>query len=103
MPKKAISVTLEDDNVLWLKARATALSGRGVSEILDQLVTAARNASPGGAVRSVAGTIDIASIDPDLEQADAYVSSMFEKSVGRVFAVKEPPSPSYGATRKKRG
>jgi hypothetical protein len=42
MPKKGISVTLQDDNLLWLKGRTVAVKGRSLSETLDDLVTAAR-------------------------------------------------------------
>ena len=59
MPKTAVSVTLETANLMWLKARSWCRGGlRSVSELLDQLVTAAR-ASGGGPVRSVVGTVDI--------------------------------------------
>jgi len=102
MPKKAVSVTLGDENVLWLKARAAARNGRGVSEILDELVTAARASAPAGAVRSVVGTIDIAADDPGLDGADAYVRTTFDRSVARPFAVREH-LPVSGGRRRKRG
>ncbi len=102
MSKKAISVTLDEVNVLWLKARVTARNGRGVSEILDELVTTARAGSPSGTTRSVVGTIDIASDDPGLERADAHVRVLFDRSVARPFVVRED-APAYGRKRKKRG
>src|SRR5205814_1071073 len=42
MAKQAISVTLDSDNLTWLKGRAGAAGLRSVSELLDQIVTAAR-------------------------------------------------------------
>ena len=89
MPKQAISVTLDVDNVTWLKGRAGATGNRNVSELLDQLVTAARQAGRVGPSRSVVGTIDIDPGDPGLEGADASVRALFEKSVGRPLAVRE--------------
>jgi hypothetical protein len=35
MTKQAISVTLEADNLMWLKGRASATGVRSVSELLD--------------------------------------------------------------------
>ena len=88
MSRKAISVTLETDNVTWLKGRAGAV-GESVSEMLDQIVTAARQGGLVGSARSVAGTIDIDSSDPLLERADRAVRSVFEASVGRPFIMRE--------------
>ena len=102
MAKQAISVTLEADNMTWLKGRAHAAGLRSVSELLDQLVTAARSSGQLGPSRSVAGTIDIAADDPWLEGADAAVRGMFEASLRRPLMVKEA-APVYGAADKKKG
>jgi hypothetical protein len=83
MPKQAISVTLDIDNLTWLKGRAGAAGLRSVSELMDQLVTAARQAGRVGPSRSVAGTIDIDASDPRLDGADAAVRALFETSIGR--------------------
>ena len=64
MAKQAISVTLEADNLTWLKGRAGAAGLRSVSELLDQLVTAARASGRVGPSRSVVGTIDLDASDP---------------------------------------
>ena len=77
MTRRAISVTLETDNVMWLKGRAGA-EGESVSELLDQLVTSARSGNRAGPGRSVIGTIDIDDSDPNLERADAAVRAAFE-------------------------
>jgi len=83
MPKRPISITLDTDNLTWLKGRAGAGGLRSVSELLDQLVTAARQAGRVGPSRSVVGTIDIDAADPLLEGADAAVRALFDASLGR--------------------
>jgi len=100
MSKQAISVTLDTDNVMWLKGRAGATGVRSVSELLDRLVTAARQSGDTGPSRSVVGTIDIDSSDPLLEKADEAVRYMFESSLGRPLVVKES-MPEYGAARRR--
>jgi hypothetical protein len=103
--KKAISVTLETDNLVWLKARAGATGLRSVSELIDQLVAQARTAGTSGPVRSVVGTIDIDGGDPSLEHADGAVRAMFDASLRRPMMVREV-SPPYGPTssrKKSRG
>jgi hypothetical protein len=107
MSKQAISVTLDADNVTWLKGRAGATGLRSVSELLDRLVTAARQSGDVGPSRSVVGTIDIDPGDPLLERADEAVRYVFESSLGRPLMVKEPMH-EYGAKpsrsmRKRRG
>jgi hypothetical protein len=101
MAKQAISVTLEADNLTWLKGRAGATGLRSVSELLDQLVTAARASGRVGPSRSVVGTIDLDASDPWLEKADEAVRTMFDTSLGRPLMVKES-SPVYGSGGKKR-
>lgn len=100
MGKQAISVTLEADNLMWLKGRAGAAGLRSVSELLDQLVTAAR-ASGHGPSRSVAGTIDIDAADPWLEGADEALLALFDASLGRPLMVKETV-PAYGSRGRKK-
>jgi hypothetical protein len=88
MARRAISITLEIDNVMWLKGRAGRV-GESVSEVVDQLVTAARQGAPAGQARSVAGTIDIDSTDPLLERADAALQAAFDASLGRPLVMRE--------------
>lgn len=97
MGKKAVSVTLEEANLLWLKGQAAARGSRSLSHLLDELVTDARE-SPGGrqAVRSVVGSIDIDEHDPALESADAYVRTRFEASTRRPLVVKETRGKARG-------
>jgi hypothetical protein len=101
MAKQAISVTLEADNLTWLKGRAGAAGVRSVSELLDQLVRAARASGQTGPSRSVVGTIDVDAGDPWLEGADDAMRSVFQASLGRPLAVKET-SPEYGTGGRKR-
>jgi len=78
MPKKAVSVTLDAANLLWLKGRTLARKGRSMSDTLDALVSDARESGPFSAdARSVVGTIDLPADDPDLAGADRYIRSLF--------------------------
>ncbi len=89
MSKRAISVTLQSDNLTWLKARAGAIGARSVSDLLDQLVAEARRATPGGSLRSVVGTIDIDASDPLLNGADDVLRTLVDASLKRPTLVKE--------------
>lgn len=99
MPKQAISLTLDADNLTWLKGRVGAAGVRSVSELLDQLVTAARTSGQAGPSRSVVGTIDIDPSDPMLEQADEMVRAMYDASLRRPMMVRET-SPEYRVERR---
>ena len=83
MPKKAVSLTLDEANVLWLKGRG--YGQRNLSAAVDDLITAARGGRLGTppAVRSVVGTIDIAADDPRLERADREMRDLFAASLSR--------------------
>jgi hypothetical protein len=102
MGKEAISVTLDADNITWLKGRATARGARSVSELLDQIVTAARTSGGSIGARSVVGTIDIDAGDPTLASADGAIRALFSASVRRPLAVKDERA-SYGVRRPKKG
>ena len=95
-------MTLSNDNLLWLRGRTRAAKARSLSETLDTLITEARGAGrvPESAVRSVAGTLDIAASDPNLESADGFIQDLFAASVGRPVMARERP-PVYG--RRTRG
>src|SRR5262245_17444563 len=106
MTKRAVTVTLDRDNVTWLKGRANAAGVRSVSELVDQLVTAARKSGRIGPARSVVGTIDIDPSDPLLERADEAVRYVFEESLGRPLMVKEAAATYHVArprSKKRRG
>lgn len=83
MSKRAVSLTLDEANLLWLKGRG---HGHGnLSAAVDDLITAARAGGVGvpSAVRSVVGTIDLPVDDPRLERADDVVRDLFAASLAR--------------------
>ena len=100
MGKRAVSVTLEAENITWLKARVGAAGLRSVSDLLDRLVTAARAKGSVGPTASVVGTIDIDASDPLLLGADDVVRGLVASSLGRPLRVKER-SPAHGAPKMK--
>ena len=102
--RKAVSVTLDADNLLWLRAQATATAKGSLSEVLDALVTEARAAGRPDArsIRSVVGTIDLPADDPNLEGADAFVRAHFDRSIKRPMLRKESRSTDQ-TSRKRRG
>lgn len=102
--RKAVSVTLKTDNLLWLRAQASATARGSLSEVLDQLVTDARTSgrTDERAIRTVRGTIDLPDDDPMLEQADALIRAQFDKSLRRPIVVKNVRA-RYTGPRKRRG
>ncbi len=98
---KAISITLSEDNILWLRGQAARSSKGSVSELLDRIVMDARKAgrTDADAIRSVAGTIDLPEDDPDLAGADAHIRALFAASARQPMLVRERPSPP----RRKKG
>ena len=90
--KKAISVTLKSENLLWLKAQAAARTGGNVSEIVDRLIRDARAASTTDrtAIRSIVGTINLPD-DESLAEAESSVRTMFDRSLSRPMLVRETP------------
>ena len=102
MPKKAISVTLDEQNLTWLRSRTLARKGKSVSDTLDGLVTEARLGTRAPVITSVVGTVDIAADDPNLDDADEYVRGVFDEAMARPIVVRER-RPAYGAKGKQRG
>jgi hypothetical protein len=96
MPKQPISVTLEEENVLWLRGRTVAGRRRSLSDALDRIVTAARTHGDAAEARSVVGTVDIAGADPALLHADAAVRAMFDAAVSPAG-----PRPAAAPARRK--
>jgi hypothetical protein len=86
-------VTLDQDNVLWLRGRVAAGASASVSELVDYLVSQARTSGGAGdrTIRSVVGTVDINVADPELLEADAYVQSLVNRSVHRPLLVRATP------------
>ena len=99
--RKPISVTIDEDNLLWLKAQAAATAKGSVSSVLDRLVRTARLEGRTDAIRSVVGTVDLP--QGDLEQGDAYVRTTFARSLGRPLLVRERPARTRGRGRTRRG
>jgi hypothetical protein len=85
MGKKAISVTLRPENLLWLRGQTYASSRRSVSETLDELISEARADASGrpGAIKSVVGSIRIRPSDPGLVRADAAIRGLFSPPAAR--------------------
>jgi len=101
MPKRPISVTLQSENLTWLRGKARVSGARSVSNVLDRLVTEARTRGGSGQVRSAVGTIDIDPSDPLLERADEAIRALFEESLARPFPGQEETG-SYAAKKRKR-
>ena len=102
MSKKAVSVTLDAANVVWLKARAR-LTGGNVSDALDKVVTHARTGGGlplAGTNSSVVGMVDL-SDDPLLTKADAAVRDGFAEYLSRSFEVHEDPPKARRQARAK--
>jgi hypothetical protein len=102
MSKQAISVTLGEENLTWLKGRASAGGVRSVSELLDRIVSAARASGGVGPSRSVVGTVAIAAADPRLEHADAAIRALFG-AAHRPRALDTPRSSTANRRRRGRG
>lgn len=92
MNKQAISVSLDPDNVVWLRAQTRSTGCRSVSELLDRLIREARTGSQERipSVRSVVGRIKIAVSDPGLSSADAAVRELFSAALSASRAQQRP-------------
>ena len=104
--RKAVSITLSEDNLLWLRGQAHK-SGKGsMSELLDRILTEARSAGwmEVGALRSVVGTVDLTDEDPNLETADSYIRTLFAQSARQPMVVREArPANRKNVKRQRRG
>ena len=99
MAKTAISLTIEQTNLLWLKGRARVVAGGSLSETVDQLITEARAGRLGQSdpPRSVIGTIDLPDDRALLAGTDA-IKALFTDSLARPIFVHESMS-GYGASK----
>jgi hypothetical protein len=102
MAKKAVSITLDESNLLWLKGRARVLAGGSLSEAIDQLIDEARAGTLGAveAPRSIVGTIDVPD-DAVLVAAADDVRGMFHTSLSRPVALRHK-LPAAAAAKPKR-
>ena len=104
MGKRAISITLDNGNLLWLQGRAQQVGARSISELVDRLVTDARVAESGpiATPRSVVGMVKI--VDPTLfeDGPDWPAPESSSPDRARQFAVREQPS-AFRPSRRKPG
>jgi hypothetical protein len=101
MPKKPVSLTLDDANLLWLRGRARVSAGGNLSEAVDQIITLARSGAAGTKVpaRPVVGTIDLGPEDPDLRMADARVRELFAAALaGPLEIAGRAPNPRQASS-----
>jgi len=96
-------VTLERDNLLWLRGRVAAGKRKSLSEALDEILTIARLGGQAADARTVVGTVDIAAGDPSLEQADQYVQGLFAASLSRPTLARERSTRLTGRRKPSRG
>lgn len=84
MSKRALSVTLEPENVLWLRGRALAEGRRSLSETLDRLVAEVRAGGKAPSlVRSIVGHIRIDESKGDLAAGSETLRELFASSLGQ--------------------
>ena len=82
MNKRPLSVTLDPENILWLRGRTRATGRRSVSETLDRLVAEARTGGTApSAIRSVVGSVSINESMGGLTTADEAVRALFSTSI----------------------
>jgi hypothetical protein len=74
-----------------------------MSELLDRILTEARAAgwTEIGTLRSVAGTIDLAEEDPNLESADAHIRALFAQSARQPMFVRETTKTTHRKNARK--
>ena len=108
MAKTAISLTIEQTNLLWLKGRARVVAGGSLSAAVDQLITEARarRLAHGDPPTSVVGTIDLPD-EQELAAGKEIMSGLFARSLSRPIFVHET-APGYRASnprpkKKRRG
>ena len=85
MNKRAVSVTLRPDNVLWLKTRVKASGGRSLSQALDEIITEARTGASASASerRSVVGNARIPGSEAGLFRAAQEIRAQFRWAISR--------------------
>ena len=80
MRKQAVSITLDRQNLLWLRGQARLRGRRSLSETVDRLVTDARSRrveASGEPLPTVVGLVEIPESDPDLRGSDAAIRALF--------------------------
>lgn len=101
MNKVAVSVTLAPESIAWLRARTTKTRARSLSEALDRLIQSERSReSATVAVRSVVGLVRIPDSDPNLDEADAAIRSLFSASASGGKSTRRAGTPQpYGRVK----
>jgi hypothetical protein len=104
MPKRAISPTLDEESLTWVRGQALAGRPSG-SEMVDRILREARAGGRGAlaAVRSILGTVRLSSEDPDLLAADEAARAEFIRSLGQRVTTARPARTVGGARRDGRG
>lgn len=89
--RRPISVTLDEENLLWLRSEALASEQGNLSRALDRIVRDARLARRGatGTGRSVKGTIGPVPDDVELEEAAEEVRAMFARAASGALLARE--------------
>ena len=102
MAKKAISLTLAETNLLWLKGRARVLAGGSLSGAVDQLIDEARAGRLGaiGPVRTVVGTSDVPD-DAALASGGEAIRGLFAGSHAGFVQKQRQASRAIKRSRKK--
>ena len=102
MPKKAVSLTLGESNLLWLQSLTTRGGGRSLSDAVDRLITEARatDGTGGLAPKSVVGSIDLNPADARLDDADAALRQLFTGSLARAFVLRDRPVANLSRRKK---
>jgi hypothetical protein len=102
MAKKAISLTLDRDNLMWLRGRARVVAGGSLSEAVDQLIDEARagRLGAGEPSRSVVGTIDLPD-DSVLLKGGEEIRELFRSSLSRPFVQRED-RPAFRVSKRTR-
>lgn len=100
MSKRAISVTLSPENLLWLQATATRWSRRSLSDTLDGILDDLRGRASVTGARSLFGQLTIDASDPELRGADAAVRRLFAAIPDTASVARDAPAaPSRAARR----
>jgi hypothetical protein len=91
IPKKAVSLTLDERNLLWIRSQFASGKRRSLSEAVDRILTTARTGGQVAeeSIRSVVNTLDLPSGDPDLAAADAAIVKLFAASAQQAWLVRE--------------
>jgi hypothetical protein len=91
MPRRPVSLTIEESNLLWLRGLTARSGARSLSETVDRLVTSARESGGVAAAvaRPVVGTIDLPAADAALDLADEAIRELTARSLSRPMPARD--------------